>query len=220
MEATFWDFDGVIVDSLEEWYHIGVLAYYGIDKVFPDSQHKQKYQENCHLLYTDADEYCLLKALDHNNIQSFEKIREEVTKKEIDVYSKKFKEIRKFYQNNHPNWWCELHCLTNYGKTLADEKNTQNCFILTRKNMTDVLMLKNFFNIKILNTKVYDYSDSIKYGGKVDFIENFLNTNSEYTRAILVDDRIENLRQSSKVKCYFASWGYGEENNNFPKFTE
>ncbi|NES85053.1 MAG: hypothetical protein F6K10_28575 [Moorea sp. SIO2B7] len=218
MEAIFLDFDGVIVDSLEEWYHIGVLAYYGIDKAFPDNQHKELYKENCHLLYSYADEYCLLKALEHRNIKNFPKMRKEVNKKEVDVYKKKFKQIRAFYQNNHLNWWCGLHSLTDYGKTLTKKKDTKNHFILTRKNMDDVLILKNHFHIKILDLKVFDYHHSVKYGGKVDFIERFLDKHPEYNNAILVDDQIENLRNSSKVKCYFASWGYGKGNNEFETY--
>ncbi len=217
-EAVFLDFDGVIVDSLEEWYHIGVLAYYGIDKAIPDRQHKELYQDNCHFLYSDADEYCLLKALDHKQIKSFDKIRQQVSQQEVDVYSKKFKKIRKFYQNNHLNWWCDLHSLTDYGKTLTNQKNTKNSFILTRKNMDDVLILKNYFNIKIPDLKVFDYSHSVKYGGKVDFIERFLDRHLDYNKAILVDDKIENLCESSKVKCYFADWGYGKGNNKFEAY--
>ena len=35
--------------------------------------------------------------------------------------------------------------------------------------------------------------------------------------AIFVDDATENLEtvSDSRIKCYFADWGYGE-NNNFP----
>ncbi|NEP36516.1 hypothetical protein [Moorena sp. SIO3B2] len=220
MEAIFLDFDGVIVDSLEEWYYIGVLAYHGIDKALHDNQHKELYKNNCHLLYSDADEYCLLKALENQNIKSFTKIRKDVNQKEVDSYSKQFKKIRKFYQNHHLNWWCGLHSLTDYGKTLTNQKNTKNYFILTRKNMEDVLILKNHFNIKIPDLKVFDYSHSVKYGGKVDFIEKFLDNNPDYNKAVLVDDKIENLDKSSKVKCYFASWGYGKGNNEFETYTD
>ncbi|NEO68033.1 hypothetical protein [Moorena sp. SIO3H5] len=218
MEAIFLDFDGVIVDSLEEWYHIGILAYYGIDKATHDSQHKQLYKDNCHLLYSDADEYCLLKALEIQDLNNFKKIRKQVDNQEIDSYSKQFNKIRKFYQNNHLNWWCGLHSITDYGKTLTNQENTKNHFILTRKNMDDVLILKNHFNIKIPDRKVFDYSHSVKYGGKVNFIEKFLDKHLEYNKAVLVDDRIENLQKSSKVKCYFASWGYGKGNNEFERY--
>ncbi|WP_424103434.1 hypothetical protein [Moorena producens] len=218
MEAIFLDFDGVIVDSLEEWYHIGILAYYGIDKATHDSKHKQLYKDNCHLIYSDADEYCLLKALESQDLNNFKKIRQQVDNKEIDSYSKQFKKIRKFYQNHHLNWWCALHSLTDYGKTLRNQENTKNYFILTRKNMHDVLILKNYFKIKIPDRKVFDYSHSVKYGGKVNFIERFLDNHPDYNKAVLVDDRIENLCQSSKVKCYFASWGYGKGNNEFETY--
>ncbi|NEO40964.1 MAG: hypothetical protein F6J90_33395 [Moorea sp. SIOASIH] len=218
MEAIFLDFDGVIVDSLEEWYHIGVLAYYGIDKAIHDNQHKELYKKNCHLLYSDADEYCLLKALDNQDLKNFKKNREEVDKQEVDIYSKQFRKIRKFYQKNHLNWWCGLHSLTDYGKTLTNQKNTKNHFIITRKDMDDVLILKNHFKIQIPDLKVFDYSHSVKYGGKVDFIERFLDNHPEYNKAVLVDDKIENLCKSSKVKCYFASWGYGKGNNEFETY--
>ncbi|NET64505.1 MAG: hypothetical protein F6K63_08930 [Moorea sp. SIO1G6] len=220
MEAIFLDFDGVIVDSLEEWYHIGVLAYHGIDKPLHDNQHKELYKNNCHLIYSDADEYCLFKALENQTIKDFHKIRKDVNQKEVDSYSKQFKKIRNFYQNHHLNWWCGLHSLTDYGKTLTNPKNTKDYFILTRKNMDDVLILKNYFNIKIPDLKVFDYSHSVKYGGKVDFIEKFLDNHSDYNQAVLVDDRIENLCKSSKVKCYFASWGYGKGNNEFETYTD
>lgn len=219
MEAIFLDFDGVIVDSLEEWYHIGVLAYHGIDKALPDNQHKELYKENCHLLYSDIDEHCLLKALDHKNIKSFEKMLKEASKKEVNIYSKRFKKIRAFYQNNHLDWWCSLHSLTDYGKTLKNKRNTKDFFILTRKNMKDVLILKNYFKIKIPDLKVFDYYHSTKYGGKVNFIEKFLDKHQEYDQAILVDDHVENFCKSSKVKCYFAPWGYGKGNNKFEIYT-
>ena len=220
MEAIFWDFDGVIVDSLEEWYHIGVLAYYGIDKAHPDYQHQELYKENCHLLYSDADEYCLLKALDNQDVKSFPKIRAEVEQKEVDLYSQAFQKIRKFYQNIHLNWWCDLHRLTEQGKTLTEKPNTENSFVLTRKTMKDVLVLKNYFNIEIIDSRIFDYSDSTKYGSKVNFIEKFLDNHPKYNQAILIDDRLENLRKSAKVKCYFAPWGYGKGNNEFKIYQE
>ena len=213
MEAIFLDFDGVIVDSIGEWYHTGVLAYYGIDKAIPDCKHRELYKSNCHLLYSSKDEYCLLKALEQDDIKSFEKIRKEVKKEEVNNYISQFKRIRRFYQNNHLDWWCNLHSLTNYGKTLRTEK--KNYFILTRKNIYDVLMLKNFFDIKILDANVFDYNCSVTYGGKIDFIEMFLSTHQMYEKAILIDDKTENLRDSPIVKCYFASWGYGRKNNRF-----
>ncbi|MEQ9358097.1 hypothetical protein [Coleofasciculus chthonoplastes] len=217
-EAIFLDFDGVIVDSLEEWYHIGVLAYHGIDQAIPDNQHKELYKDNCHLLYSYADEYCLFKALENQTIKDFTTIRKNANQKEVDTYSQEFKKIRKFYQNNHLDWWCELHGLTDYGKRLTNPQNTKDYFIITRKNMDDVLILKKHFNIKIPDIKVFDYSHSVKYGGKVDFIERFLDNHPDYNKAVLVDDKIENLCESSKVTCYFASWGYGKGNNEFETY--
>jgi hypothetical protein len=110
-----------------------------------------------------------------------------------------------------------MNPLTPFGQTLKDKK-LPDTFFITTKDAVSVNHISKHYNIE--TGDVFDKETYLRFGSKGKIITNFLDEQNVYNSAIFVDDAVEHLDtvEDSRVQCYFANWGYGN-NRNYPEYT-
>lgn len=214
MKAFFLDFDGVIIDSVNECFLVSKDIYYGFANFKYDINVYKKIFYAFRGLVNPPFEYIVLHKtiecyLKNNSLDfklKFAELKKGVNQDQKNKFGCLFFQLRKYYQKDINNW-LSLHHITDFGKTLQNKK-LPDYFIVTTKNKESVRLLLNYFNIKIEN--IFDIEYYRQLGSKGKIISNFLD-NSKYNEAVFIDDSVENLYSANdkRIKCYFADWGYG-----------
>ena len=214
MKAVFLDFDGVIIDSIEECYLISKDVYYGFADLKYDTDAYKKIFTTFRGLVSPPFEYMVLHEtielyLENSSIDfrlKFAELKKGGTEDQRSKFEYLFFELRKYYQKDLSDW-LSLHQITDFGKTLQ-KKKLKDYFIVTTKNKKSVQLLFNYYNIGIEN--IFDIEYCREHGSKGKVISHFLD-NSKYTQAVFIDDSVENLDSvnDQRIQCYFADWGYG-----------
>ena len=216
MNVLFLDFDGVVIDSIEECFGLSYEIYFGLSsKNKPDKQVKELFYQYRGLVRPAYEYFGLMRAIDkycHNsclNIEDeFQSSVKNMKKADCDLFSHCFFSLRAYYQEDKQAW-INANQLTDYGKSLIGE-NLNSTYILTTKNRESVKLILEYYDISVAG--IFDKKDYEVTGNKGKLISNFLDENEHYTRAVFVDDAVEHLDsvKDSRVDCYFADWGYGE----------
>ncbi|MFC1747417.1 HAD family hydrolase [Pseudomonadota bacterium] len=217
MNAVILDFDGVVVDSIEECYQVAKEAYFG----FADIPVNEKALKEVFFKYRGivrpAYQYLfLMRAIVENDcadrkngIYSRFYELEEATDQSVRAHFETvFFGLRGLKQQDIQSW-IQLNPLTEYGKTLVGKKLGDYCIVTTKDRFSvEQLLMHNNIAIDL----IYDRDDYKQYGNKGEIITKFLDENEQYESAIFVDDAAEHLDtvKDSRVKNYFADWGYGE----------
>jgi hypothetical protein len=221
----FLDFDGVIVDSIQECYVVSFKAYYGFSKTSLNTENYKEHFYKYRGLVKPAHEYMdLHRALEKFYKGSMQKIEDlfyesvrSTSIREKELYEKYFFYIRSIYQESDFLSWVEKNPLTSFGKTLSGQDNA-DVYIVTTKNKEATVALLDFYKIKVKG--VYA-NDEIKYfGNKGNLIKSVMDEKSEQ-RALFLDDAVEHLDtvKDDRVSCFFADWGYGKNSGyNVYKF--
>lgn len=219
----FLDFDGVIVDSIDECYVISTETYYGFAKFTYDPEEYKEQFYTYRGLVKPAREYLNLhRAIEERfggaveNIDGlFHKSVKQTTIEESDSFEKKFFFARSQRQNKDFAGWIEMNPLTNFGKTLVGLPNS-NVYIVTTKNRMATEAILGHYRIAVAG--IYANEEIKSAGSKGTLIRSVLDAMNE-SEAIFVDDAIEHLDtvNDKRVKCYFAAWGYGE-NTKYSEF--
>lgn len=214
MKAFFLDFDGVIIDSIDECFLLSKDVYYGFSHFKYDINTYKKTFYRYRGFVNPPFEYMVL----HKTIESylknnsldfklkFTELKKNIIEDQKNKFEYLFFQLRKYYQEDINNW-LSLHKITDYGKTLQNKK-LPDYFIVTTKNKESVRLLLNHYNIRI--EKIFDIENHRLLMSKGNIISNFLDS-SKYNQAVFIDDSVENLNsvKDKRIKCYFADWGYG-----------
>jgi len=216
MNVLFLDFDGVVIDSIEECFILSYELYYGFSSDNGINSNIKKLFYQYRGLVRPAHQYLsLMKAIDKKNLGEEVDIKNEfnilinkIDKVERNRFEFSFFSLRAYYQKDKKKW-LELNQLTDYGKCLIGKK-LDSTYILTTKNKTSVDLVLKHYGISV--SGVFDKEHYDEFGNKGIIISNFLDDNDQYTKAIFVDDAVEHLDsvKDNRVRCYFADWGYGE----------
>ena len=215
MKAFFLDFDGVIVDSIEECFLLSKDVYYGfVNFKYDNDVYKKTFYEFRSLVNPPSEYMVLHKTIEcylkDNSIDSrlkFRELKKKLTQDQKNKFEYLFFQLRKHYQKDIENW-LSLHQITDFGKTLQNKK-LPHYFIVTTKKKESVRLLLNHHNIGIEN--IFDIENYRQFGSKGNVISHFLD-NSNYDQALFIDDATENLESvnDKRIRCYFADWGYGK----------
>jgi len=223
---TFLDFDGVIIDSIEECYTVSLETYYGFARFPYEKNEYRKLFYKYRGLVRPACEYMVL----HRAIESFlherngsvdiifRKMLESGSKKEKESFEKFFFYRRKQHKDNNIDSWVAMNPLTAFGKKMIGKEHP-NTYIVTTKNMEATEVLLDYYNINVAG--IYASDDIKRVGSKGSLITQLLNDKNE-DRCVFVDDAVEHLDtvEDNRIKCYFADWGYGKNTANYPKYTK
>ena len=221
-EATFLDFDGVVVDSIDECYKISKESFFGFCKCpINEEEYKSLFYKNRYLVrplheYMNLHQTLLKyfeKTITESEIQkTFIDFQKLTTQKTQDRFEYTFLKIREYHRQDLDKW-LSMHNLTNFGKTLQSRELNDH-FVITTKDKKSVQLLCNHFDIKL--KIIFDKDDYRMNGSKGNIIRLFLNK-SLYDKAIFVDDSIEHLQSINdpRVDVYFANWAYDKNSNGF-----
>ena len=224
MKALFLDVDGVIINSIDECYLISSEVYFSDFKsATPDDKTKALFYEHRGLVRPVYQYMILFRAIAsvlQGNGEDVESIFFELDRSSHVDDNKKFENLffglRKKYQADLSSW-IKMNPLTPFGLTLKDKK-LPDTFFITTKDAVSVNHISKYYNIE--TSDVFDKETYSRFGSKGKIITNFLDKQNIYKSAIFVDDAVEHLDtvEDSRVQCYFANWGYGN-NRNYPEYT-
>ena len=222
-EVIFLDFDGVIVDSIEECYIVSFDTYFRNDSFqFDNDEYRKLFDEYRNLVgpvhqFKSLHEL-IVQLITNDNIENhpielFNKIDNNQSSESKTKYEKIFFETRRGYQQNKVQW-LEMHKLTEFGKILQKKDDYSNYFIITTKDKGSVKALCDYYSININNIFCKDEFNLLGSKGKI--ISNFMN-NSTYESAIFVDDSVKHLDSvnDDRVTTFFADWGYDINQNKY-----
>ena len=216
----FLDFDGVLVDSIDECFQVSFKTYY--ENIFFEHQikeYKDLFYKNRGLVKPPYEYYIL-----HKSIETFlndeQKSVEQIFIKSLDLISEKEKEDfenlffknRKLLMEQDFDSWASMNPLTPFGRKLV-KKDNSNIYIVTAKNLEATSALLKYYEINNI-AAIYSNKDVKDAQTKGNLI-NDLMIEKNFDNAIFIDDACEHLDsvKNSKVQCFFANWGYGKNNN-------
>tara|TARA_B100000795_G_scaffold267233_1_gene251677 strand:- start:4501 stop:5190 length:690 start_codon:yes stop_codon:yes gene_type:complete len=216
----FLDFDGVIVDSIDECFQVSFKTYYE-NKIFQydEEEYKNLFYKNRGLVKPPYEYYILHKSIENflasNQKKSVDLIFMEslnqISEKEKEDFENAFFDNRKFLMEQDFESWASMNPLTQFGKKLVKKDNT-NIYIVTTKNLEATSALLKHHEIYV--EEIYSNKDVKDAETKGNLI-NHLMIEKKIDNAIFIDDACEHLDSinNSKVQCFFADWGYGKNEN-------
>ena len=216
---TFLDFDGVIIDSIEECYLVSRKAYYGHAKFpFSEGEYKDLFYKYRGLVRPPYEYMILHKAIElhmqNRNYKVGELFKDMSSKgadKESIFFEKEFFFIRGLYKSDNFGNWVSINPLTNFGKTLVDNENS-NLNIITTKNREATESLLGHYNIPV--SAIYANDEIKSFGNKGKLIKALMDEKNAQ-EAFFLDDAVEHLDtvKDDRVTCFFADWGYGKNSS-------
>jgi hypothetical protein len=226
MLAYFLDFDGVIVDSINECYSTSFASYQHIYGALPNIEHSniRRLFFKHRGLVRPVDQFLALykSIIDCVNIESsiplaFKQYINQIPTNEKKQFEETFFNIRKNDQADISKW-LGIHSITEFGEVLKIQADKM-IYILTTKDTYSVKLLLDHFNLP--SYKIMGVDEYRKYGNKGLIIEHLLATYPEISKGVFVDDAIEHLDtvNNNKIECYFSDWGYGL-NTNYPLYNK
>ena len=213
------DFDGVIVDSRYETFLVSKQLIYG-DRLLPSSHETLWLQYRGlavdgrgFLPLHQSIENFLLDPSDPSIPTLFAKNYSQTSAETLRQFEKAFFALRQNTMSDLPAW-LDLHQLTQYGQFLQNQELPHH-HILSTKNRPAIEALLSHFQISIPH--LHSWQEITAVGSKGAVIKQLLDLYQ--TEAIYVDDSVEQLNtvKDSRVKCYFADWGYGK-NTHYPVY--
>lgn len=223
MDVLFLDFDGVIIDSVDECFKLSYEVYYGTKGNAYSYSIIRDYFYQYRGLVRPAYQYlALMNAIEkkmqdklYNIGTEFISEVDSLGRDDSSVFEYQFFALRAYYQKDKEKW-IKVNPLTEYGETLIGS-TLGSTYVITTKNIESVELILNHYGIKVAG--IFDKEDYNKLGDKGEIIKCYLDNNKQYTKAIFVDDAIEHLDSAvdPRIESYFADWGYGINTfyNNF-----
>tara|TARA_B100000989_G_scaffold148312_1_gene110521 strand:- start:126 stop:788 length:663 start_codon:yes stop_codon:yes gene_type:complete len=211
----FVDLDGVIIDSARECYEISSKVLYnniGKSQVYRDKFFKYRG------LVLNAREFLILHNVLNNltsnndNIEKlFKSTLKEISEKDLIKFEENFFLQRQLMISRDLDYWLSLNPLTQFGKFLVNEKLI-NLIIITSKNSSSAKLILDYRKIDYIDLFGADEINNLKTKGNL--ISKYLD-NKKINEAIFIDDSVRNLDtcRDSRVKCFFADWGYGKNSD-------
>ena len=215
----FLDFDGVIIDSIEECYIISKSVYFGYSFFSHDEIEYKKIFFKYRGLVRPPYEYLILHQAieiyiqdrDHDFKKLFNEILKNISDKDKQFFESDFFKKRQLFQENDFQAWVNLNPLMPFGKTLIGSNNT-DVFIVTTKNKAATIALLDYYKIDVAG--IYANDEIKSFGSKGKLIQSLMQENIMQD-ALFLDDAVEHLDtiKDRRVKCFFADWGYGENSS-------
>ena len=216
------DFDGVIIDSIEECFQVSKEVYYGFSQFpFDEVLYKDMFIQYRGLVGPACEYLALHKILEKSlindnsfNKNSYEQIKLEIDQDTFDRFEYLFFSTRTYYQKTNFPKWIELNPITNFGKNLISRKN-EDIYIITTKNRIATEALLSHYNINI--EAIYANDEIKELGSKGRLISRLIDQ-EQATEAYFIDDSVSHLDtvNDDRIKCFFADWGYGKNRDSRP----
>ena len=221
------DFDGVIVNSIDECLLISYNAFQqfentGVpltDDLSNIALSYQRYFNSNRSFVRPAAEYYLLHQAYKENIEIIDnKSYKELLilhKDKLLFYQKVFFNERNRLRLVNKKKWLRLHSVYN---NLAEYWNIlsriYDIFIVSNKDKVSIILLMNHFDLPIKDNQIF----GVEFGtDKSIIIENIIrSTSTKLENVYFIDDNLDNLKsvKDLNIKLYHAMWGYGDTQEN------
>ena len=231
MKVLVMDFDGVIVDSMNEGLFNGFNAYIyfhphtrlfgrgrftfdNFNKIIKkyNNQYKKFRKLRCYLR-TALDYYYFFLAIEQiakiKNVLDFDKFSEK-SGMGYERYTKIFYLNRLEYMK-HFDKWINLTPLFSFMKDYLKSSNLDNVFISTSNRKSTVSNILRYYKIKFPEKNIFDNQTSLDKMDHIKIIKK--RKNIEFHDIYFIDDQVRILIELKKlgVKCHLAGWGYNNE---------
>ena len=218
--CLLWDFDGVVVDSIDEC----LLTSYN---AFLQHQDNKEFVANLdNIPEKVAKEFNRIRKyvraprgyfIIHNAIQEAKNIDSINSfedyfashKNEIGIYEDTFYSMRNKLQNKNPQYWMSLHRVYPWVKDSWDLlSNYFEYFIVSNKDAHSISLILQNACMAINDDHIFGKEFNIEKMKIVKHILEFFKI--EKDSAYFIDDNSLNLAEVSKlgIRMFFASWGY------------
>ena len=216
------DFDGVVIDSIEECYQVSKDVYYGFNQIdFDEVLYKSLFFEYRGLV-GPAHEYLILHQLLNNHLfhdiglgkENYEILKNKIDTATLDRFEFLFFSKRTYYQKTNFLKWVELNPITDFGNYLIP-RNNEDIYIVTTKNRFATEALLKHYKISV--REIFANDEIKTFGTKGKLISNILDR-ERIEQAYFIDDSISHLEtvDDNRIKCFFADWGYGKNRDSRP----
>lgn len=215
------DFDGVIVDSIEECFlnaYNSYFRYKGVrkEKIYSLEQTDPNLYEQFRkfrYLVRPAGEYFVLMHLLIGNIDNLSReiFIAEAGKRQSELFrfEKTFFSLREEMLRNKKNEWLSLHRVyPEFSEAWLQIKEKFNLFIVTNKNFEAVNSLLEYFQISIPPEKIFSYEKITSKKESVKYLASSLKISVD--QITFVDDSPETIKEllEEGINAKFAQWGY------------
>lgn len=210
--AVVFDFDGVVVDSIDECFLVAVSAYNKMGgKIKLTRESKNLYKKYRAYLRITEDHVPALKMIEKGIFKKdYIKNSRNKFNKEKKEFVKNFYETRRELQKNDIKKWISLHKpFEEVINLIKRNEKKWNIFISSTKDKNSIAKILQSFGIRISSKRIFsrefsnDKSEHVKAISKLYKIPE--------SRIIFIDDVLENLemiKRKSEAKLALASWGY------------
>jgi len=210
------DFDGTIVESVNECYLISLEALKEMDeKLENNKKNKRKFEDSRPYANKGQDFYPLLKLIERDeqiagrDLAAIRDKLESYNERNLErslLFEKKFYQIRDKYQQQNLQEWVNLHSLfpVHLKKIMADF----NVFITTTKDEKSVKLLLDHFGFNLEESKILGRETTTDKRQQMAAVKDRADVN--YKQIAFTDDLLQQLKVVSElgVKRLLASWGY------------
>lgn len=220
--TSFLDFDGVIVDSIEECYIVSYETFFNNHEKPDDiEKHKKTFFKHRGLVRPPYEYSALHKTilklmnkdyLISDFISTFSGFSTAMKNSDKKKFEEDFFKTRLQFQEKDFISWIKMNPLTEFGKTLLNSLNVET-YIVTTKNRQATEKILDFYGIKVKG--IFSHQEVQNAGSKGNLLTEIMNS-SGIEEAIFIDDAVEHLDSVNdpRIRCFFADWGYGENTNH------
>lgn len=210
--AIVFDFDGVIVDSLEECFIVSTRAYKELGgNIKISNKVKFLYKKYRPYLRITEDHLPAFKMIE-KGIFDKNYIRNSRLKfrKEKKDFVEKFYKIRRELQRKDLSKWISLHKpFKNVVDLIKRKEKSWNIFISSAKDKYSILKILRSLGIRMSSRRFFSREFSNDKSEHIKMISSIYKIPEN--KIIFIDDVLENLemiKRKSKAKPALASWGY------------
>ena len=222
MKILYIDFDGVIIDSLDECFNI-CFKIISENSIINKKNFYLFFKNNRYLVNPPSDYLVLCNIyLKFPNITKykclniFRDYQLSLSQKDRISFTNTFFKTRKLLQNENLLSWYKMNQLTFFAKKISNNNNFIK-YIISTKNYEAINMLCNHY--KFEHNGIFGYEEYIKYNNKSGVIKSLINKHKKI-KSIFLDDspyHLGDVQKNTNLKCIFAHWGYGVDNHKFPR---
>lgn len=218
-----WDFDGVVVDSVDECLLTSYNAFLKHQKIAREFiknkedipiSHRKEFYRTRHYVRQAGGYFTLIKAIYMNkkvkNNDIFRRLfREDAG--DVRDYEKEFFSMRAQLREKNSQYWFDLHRPYAWVKDAWNELNEHfNFYVVSNKDALSIALILQHFSLPAENHTIFGKEYSLD---KKIIIKHIISeAKVDIKKISFIDDNyydLVNVRELG-IRLFYASWGYGK----------
>ncbi len=222
-KAIFWDFDGVIVDSIDECLITSYNTFLKVKKRYSrfiyklgdiPTEFKDEFYNKRKYVRPAGEYFVIFNALlEDKKIDSYSDFSRLLKKYagQVRSFQRKFYAMRRYFMKEYPRAWLALHKTYPGFKQKWGRLSKRFVFyIVSNKDKHSILAILRHLGLPLNRNKIFGVEFSLK---KPSIISHILEKTGLATGDVFfIDDNYHHLLDLSDktLNLFFAAWGYGE----------